>query len=58
MELASEIVIKSVKNNYKMIEIPINLMNNHIDRKPHLRPFRDGFRHVKLIIKESFVSNI
>ena len=52
MELASEIVIKSVKNNYKMIEIPINLMNNHIDRKPHLRPFRDGLRHIKLILKE------
>jgi len=52
MELASEMVIKCVKNNYKLIEIPINLLNNHVNRKPHLRPFRDGIRHVKLIIKE------
>lgn len=51
MELASEIVIKSVINSYKMIEIPTPLRNNHIQRKPHLRPFRDGFRHLKLIIK-------
>lgn len=51
MELASEIVIKSVINNYKMIEIPIILRNNHINRVPHLKPFKDGMRHVKLIWK-------
>lgn len=49
MELASEIVIKSVINNYKTIEIPTILRNNGIDRIPHLRPFKDGIRHVKLI---------
>ena len=36
MELASEIVIKSVIKNYKMIEIPIILKHNHIKRKPHI----------------------
>lgn len=51
MELASEIVIKSVINNYKTIEIPTVLRNNGVKRKPHLRPFRDGMRHLKLIIK-------
>ena len=49
MELASEIVIKSVLKQYKMIEIPITLRNNKIKRKPHLRPIRDGLRHIKLI---------
>ena len=51
MELASEIVIRSVINNYKMIETPIILRNNGIDRIPHLKPFKDGLRHVKLILK-------
>ena len=51
MEFASEIVIKCVKNNYKICEIPINLLNNRIKRKPHLRPFRDGVRHMKLILR-------
>lgn len=51
MELASEIVIKSVINNYKMIEIPTVLRNNQVSRKPHLRPFRDGMRHLNLIRK-------
>jgi len=56
MELASEIVIKSVINNYKMIETPIILRNNLIKRKPHLRPFKDGLRHVKLIYKLKSIS--
>lgn len=51
MELASEIIIKSVINNYQTIEIPTVLRNNGVERKPHLRPFRDGMRHLKLIIK-------
>ena len=38
-------------NNYKMIETPIILRNNGIDRIPHLKPFKDGLRHVKLILK-------
>lgn len=52
MEFASEMVIKCVKHNYKICETPINLLNNGIERKPHLRPFRDGLRHIKLIIKQ------
>ena len=51
MELASEIVIKSVINNYKMTEIPIILRKNNINRIPHLKPFKDGLRHLKLIYK-------
>lgn len=51
MEFASEIVIKCVQNNYKICEISINLLNNGIKRKPHLRPFRDGLRHIRLILK-------
>ncbi len=54
MEFASEMVIECVKNKYKTIEVPINLMNNGLNRKPHLRPFRDGLRHVKLIMKLKF----
>lgn len=51
MEFASEMVIDCVKNSYRICETPINLLNNGIDRKPHLRPLRDGLRHIKVIVQ-------
>lgn len=51
MEYASEIIAKACLNNYKIAQIPTVLKNNHIKRKPHLKPFRDGFRHLNLMFK-------
>lgn len=51
MEFASEIVIKAIINDFNIIEIPTTLSNNHIDRKPHLKPIKDSIRHIKLIFK-------
>ena len=51
MEFASEMIIKAVKQNYKIIEIPIKFYKSPNPRKNHLRPFRDGMRHLILIIK-------
>ena len=50
-EFASEMVVKCIKSNYKICEIPINLFNNGFNRKPHLRSLRDGLRHVNIIVK-------
>ena len=46
MELASEIVMKAALNGFKTAEIPITLYPDARGRVPHLRPFRDGLRHL------------
>ena len=50
MELASEIVIKSALNGLKTAEIPITLYPDARKRAPHLRSFRDGWRHLRYIL--------
>lgn len=42
------------QKNLKLAEIPTNLLNPKIKRKPHLRPFRDGIRHIMVILKIKF----
>lgn len=55
MEFASELFIKISKKNMKIYEIPISLhKDGRTNHKPHLRPFRDGFRHLFYMIKEKF----
>lgn len=51
MEFASEIVVLSYLNNYKITEIPTTLSVGKRTHKPHLRPFRDGLRHIKVLLK-------
>lgn len=51
MEYASEMIIKAVKNNLKIKEIPINFYKDKRKRKPHLNTIRDGIRHLKIILK-------
>jgi len=53
MELASEIVIKASKANLRTAEIPITLHRDARDRAPHLRSFRDGWRHLRYILMMS-----
>ncbi|WP_148226960.1 glycosyltransferase family 2 protein [Planctopirus limnophila] len=53
MEFASEMVIKASKARLKIREIPIVLSPDGRDRPPHLRSFRDGWRHLKLILMYS-----
>ncbi len=50
MELASEMVIKAAKSKLKIAEIPITLHPDGRDRPPHLRSFRDGWRHLRFIL--------
>jgi hypothetical protein len=50
MELASEMVIKSVLLGLRVEEVPTVLRKDGRDRPPHLRPWRDGWRHLRFML--------
>lgn len=50
MEFASEMVINAQRAGLDIREVPIKLHPDKRDRAPHLRSFRDGWRHLRLII--------
>ena len=50
MEFASEFVIKAAQLDAKMTEIPITLWKDKRGRPPHLRSFRDGWRHLRFML--------
>jgi glycosyltransferase involved in cell wall biosynthesis len=50
MELASEMVIKSVLFGLRVEEVPTVLRKDGRDRPPHLRPWRDGWRHLRFML--------
>jgi len=49
MEFASEMVIKAALARLRMVEVPTSLFPDNRDRSPHLRPLRDGWRHLRFI---------
>ena len=53
MEFASEMVIKAKFCDIEIEEIPINLYKDGRDRPPHLRPWRDGWRHLTFMLVHS-----
>lgn len=50
MEFASEMVMNAARNGLKITEIPIRLYPDKRSHPPHLRSFRDGWRHLRLIM--------
>jgi len=50
MEFASEMVIKGALAGLRMAEIPITLHPDQRNRPPHLRSFRDGWRHLRFML--------
>jgi len=50
MEFASEMVIKAAKAKLNIVEIPITLHKDKRSRKPHLRTWRDGWRHLRFML--------
>tara|TARA_Y100001968_G_scaffold327067_1_gene371370 strand:+ start:449 stop:1603 length:1155 start_codon:yes stop_codon:yes gene_type:complete len=53
MEFASEMVLRSCLAGLSITEVPARLSKDHPDRKPHLRTWRDGWRHVKFMFSFS-----
>lgn len=50
MEFASEMIINAHRAGLAIREVPIKLYPDKRNRAPHLRSFRDGWRHLRLII--------
>lgn len=50
MEFASEMIKETLKSGHKITQVPIILYPDKRNRKSHLRPFRDGIRHIKVLI--------
>ena len=50
MEFASEMILRSAQAGQVIAQTPVRLRRDGRNRKPHLRPLRDGLRHVKTIL--------
>jgi len=49
MEFASEMALKAELIGLNIAEVPTTLMPDGRSGKPHLRPWRDGWRHLRLM---------
>ena len=53
MEFATEMVASAAHEGLKVAEIPIKLYPDKRGRPPHLRSFRDGWRHLRFILSHA-----
>jgi len=53
MEFASEMVINAAKAGLDMVEVPITFYPDGRSGKPHIRSFRDGWRHLRFMLMYS-----
>jgi len=50
MEFASEMVIKAALLKLRTTEVPVTLHPDRRDRPPHLKPWHDGWRHLRYLL--------
>ena len=50
MEFASEMVVRAALERLKVVEVPTTLSPDGRSRPPHLRTWRDGWRHLKFLL--------
>ena len=53
MEFASELVVRSALAGYRIEEVPTTLKPDGRSRAPHLRTWRDGWRHLSFLLMYS-----
>lgn len=53
MEFASEMVVKAALNRLDIREVPTTLAPDGRSRAPHLRTWRDGWRHLRFLLTYS-----
>src|SRR6202789_1616826 len=53
MEFASEMVVKASLASLEIAEVPTKLSQDGRQRAPHLRPWRDGWRHLSFMLLRS-----
>lgn len=51
MEFASEMILLAAAAGQRVAQTPVLLRRDGRGRKPHLRPLRDGLRHVAVILR-------
>lgn len=50
MEFASEMVVKATLQGKRIVEVPTRLAKDGRSRPPHLRSWRDGWRHLRFLM--------
>ena len=50
MEFASEMVVRATLAGYSVVEVPTTLTPDGRTRPPHLRSWRDGWRHLRFLL--------
>ena len=50
MEFASELVVRAALAGYSLVEVPTTLQKDGRSRPPHLRTWRDGWRHLRFLL--------
>ncbi len=50
MEYASEMIVRGALHNLRIAEVPVKLRPDGRGRKPHLHPWRDGWRHLRFLL--------
>ena len=50
MEFASELLVNSLCAQAKIVEVPVSLRRDRAERQPHLQTWRDGMRHLLMIL--------
>jgi glycosyltransferase involved in cell wall biosynthesis len=50
MEFASEMVVKATLHELRITEVPTRLFRDGRSRPPHLRSWRDGWRHLRFLL--------
>ena len=54
MEFASELIICAKLAGASITEVPVSLHPDGRNRAPHLNTWRDGFRHLRLILSKKY----
>jgi len=50
MEFASEMIVKGSLHGLEIVEVPTTLAKDGRNRPPHLRSWRDGWRHLRFLL--------
>jgi len=50
MEFASEMIVKALQAQLRIAEVPTTLVKDGRGRPPHLRTWRDGWRHLRYLL--------
>lgn len=51
MEMASELIVEYAVRGLRVVNVPTTLRPYGQGRKPHVRTFRDGWRHVRYLVR-------